>query len=124
MTEPEKLNGHAVAEQAPAQEPVQEQAPVPLETADQVVYHMLGWHTNRMSQLTHAINVPPEIPVEVTDHKTGEVIVLNEEQMIGFRAGLSIAISLFQQFPITLMEPVAEETAPAEQQESGNDQPV
>lgn len=118
MTEPENLNGHDVTEA------VQDPAPIPLETADQVVYHMLGWHQNRMGQLLHAMNVPPEIPVEVTDHKTGEIIVLNEEQMVGFRAGVSIAVNLFQNFPIQLVpaEPVEEEPA-AEGQEGADEQP-
>ena len=108
MLEPENLNGHEVPEAAPPQEPI------PLETTDQVVFHMLGWHQNRMGQLLHAMNVPPEIPVEVTDHQTGEVIVLNEEQMIGFRAGLSIAKSIFEQFPIQMIpaEQAEEPTAP------------
>ena len=105
MSEPEQLNGHAP--EAPA-----EPAPVMLETADQVVYHMAHWHNNRMGQLVHAMNVPPEIPVEVTDHKTGEIIVLNEEQMIGFRAGLSIAKSIFEQFPIQMIS--AEQSDAAE----------
>ena len=109
MSEPEQLNGHA-------SEAMAEPAPVMLENADQVVYHMAHWHNNRMGQLVHAMNVPPEIPVEVTDHQTGEVIVLNEEQMIGFRAGLSIAKSIFEQFPIQMIpaeqaeEPAAPET--------------
>ena len=111
MSEPEQLNGHAP--EAPA-----EPAPVMLETADQVVYHMAHWHNNRMGQLVHAMNVPPEIPVEVTDQKTGEVIVLNEEQMIGFRAGLSIAKSIFEQFPIQMIP--ADEPA-AEGEEEGHD---
>ena len=111
MSEPEQLNGHAP-------EAVAEPAPVMLETADQVVYHMAHWHNNRMGQLVHAMNVPPEIPVEVTDHKTGEIIVLNEEQMIGFRAGLSIAKSIFEQFPIQMIPAEqAEETFTPETEE-------
>lgn len=114
MLEPENPNGHEVPEAVPPQEPI------PLETADQVVFHMLGWHQNRMGQLLHAMNVPSEIPVEVTDHKTGEIITLNEEQMIGFRAGVSIAVSLFQQFPIQMTaaeeEPAPEESGVADEQ--------
>ena len=107
MSEPEQLNGHAT-------EAMAEPAPVMLETADQVVYHMAHWHNNRMGQLVHSMNVPPEIPVEVTDHQTGEIIVLNEEQMIGFRAGLSIAKSIFEQFPIQMIpaEEAEESAAP------------
>ena len=114
MSEPEQLNGHA-------SEAMAEPAPIMLETTDQVVYHMAHWHNNRMGQLVHAMNVPPEIPVEVTDHKTGEVIVLNEEQMIGFRAGLSIAKSIFEQFPIQMI-PAEEPAAPeVETSEEGHD---
>ena len=105
MSDTQKMNG------AGQPEAVQEQQPIMLETADQVVYHMASWHNNRMGQLMHAMNCPPEIPVEVTDHKTGETFELNQEQMVGFRAGLSIAVSIFQQFPIQMIpadEPAAE----------------
>jgi hypothetical protein len=115
MTEPEKLNGHA-PDEAVAPESVQEPAPIPLETADQVVYHMLAWHQNRMGQLVHAMNVPADIPVEVTDHKTGEVIELNAEQMVGFHAGLSIAHSLFEKFPIQLIQADPEAPEAADEQ--------
>ena len=119
MSDTQEMNG------AGQPETVEEQQTIPLETADQVVYHMASWHNNRMGQLVHAMNVPPEIPVEVTDHKTGEVIVLNEEQMVGFRAGLSIAVSIFKQFPIQMIPAEqAEEPAALEMQtpEEGHDQ--
>ena len=118
MSEPEQLNGHA-------SEAIDEPAPDMLETVDQVVYHMAYWHHNRMGQLVHAMNVPTEIPVEVTDHQTGEVIILNEEQMIGFRAGLSIAKSIFEQFPIQMIpaEQAEESAVPeVENPEEGHDQ--
>ena len=108
MSDTQEMNGAA--------EP---QEPIPLETADQVVYHMASWHNNRMGQLLHAMNCPPEIPVEVTDHKTGETFELNQEQMVGFRAGLSIAVSIFKQFPIQMIS--ADEPA-AEGEEEGHDQ--
>ena len=107
MSDTQELNGAA--------EP---QEPIPLETADQVVYHMANWHNNRMGQLLHAMNCPPEIPVEVTDHKTGESFELNQEQMVGFRAGLSIAVSIFQQFPIQMI-PAEESEAVGEEQQNG-----
>lgn len=105
MSDTQEMNGAGLPEAA------EEQQSIPLETADQVVYLMLNWHNNRMGQLLHAMNCPPEIPVEVTDHKTGESFELNQEQMVGFRAGLSIAVSIFQQFPIQMIpadEPAAE----------------
>ena len=118
MSDTQELNGAGQPEAA------QEQQPIILETTDQVVYHMAHWHNNRMGQLLHAMNCPPEIPVEVTDHKTGEIIVLNEEQMIGFRAGLSIAKSIFEQFPIQMIsddqpEAPADPEAESEEQQNG-----
>ena len=110
MSDTQEMNG------AGQPEAVQEQQPIMLETVDQVVYHMAHWHNNRMGQLLHAMDCPPEIPVEVTDHKTGEIIVLNEEQMIGFRAGLSIAKSIFEQFPIQMI-PADQPEAPASLEE-------
>ena len=110
MSDTQELNGAAEPQVA------EQQQPIPLETADQVVYHMASWHNNRMDQLLHAMNCPPEIPVEVTDHKTGEVFELNQEQMVGFRAGLSIAVSIFQQFPIQMI-PADEPEAPASPEE-------
>ena len=107
MSDTQEMNGAAEAQDA------EEQQLIPLETADQVVYHMASWHNNRMGQLMHAMNCPPEIPVEVTDHKTGETFELNQEQMVGFRAGLSIAVSIFQQFPIQMI--------PAEQSDAAED---
>lgn len=107
MSDTQELNGTAELQVA------EQQQPIPLETADQVVYHMASWHNNRMGQLLHAMNCPPEIPVEVTDHKTGETFELNQEQMVGFRAGLSIAVSIFQQFPIQMI--------PAEQSDASED---
>ena len=107
MSDTQEMNG------AGQSQPAEEQKPIPLETADQVVYHMASWHNNRMGQLLHAMNCPPEIPVEVTDHKTGETFELNQEQMVGFRAGLSIAVSIFQQFPIQMI--------PAEQSDAAED---
>lgn len=107
MSDTQEMNGAAQPQAA------EEQQPIPLETADQVVYHMASWHNNRMGQLLHAMNCPPEIPVEVTDHKTGETFELNQEQMVGFRAGLSIAVSIFQQFPIQMI--------PAEQSDAAED---
>lgn len=117
MSDTQELNG---AEQ-PA--PAQEQQPIMLETADQVVYHMATWHNNRMGQLLHAMNCPAEIPVEVTDHKTGEVFELNQEQLVGFRAGLAIAQAIFQQFPIQMIpaEQAEEPAAPEAGQEEGNE---
>ena len=111
MSDTQEMNGAAEAQDA------EEQQLIPLETADQVVYHMANWHNNRMGQLLHAMNCPDEIPVEVTDHKTGEVFELNQEQRVGFRAGLAIAQSLFQQFPIQMVS--AEQ---AEAPEEGHDQ--
>lgn len=105
MSDTQELNG------AQQPEAAQEQQPIMLETADQVVYHMANWHNNRMGQLLHAMNCPDVIPTEVTDHKTGEVFELNQEQRVGFRAGLSIAQSIFEQFPIQMIpadEPAAE----------------
>lgn len=115
MSDNQELNGAGQPEAA------QEQQPIILETPDQVVFHMAHWHNNRMGQLLHAMNCPPEIPVEVTDHKTGETFELNQEQMIGFRAGLSVAQSIFEQFPIQMIpaEQAEEPTAPeAEKQEA------
>ena len=118
MSDTQKMNGAGLPEAA------EEQQTIPLETADQVVYHMASWHNNRMGQLLHAMNCPPEIPVEVTDHKTGETVELNQEQMVGFHAGLSIALSIFEQFPIQMIpaeqveEPVTPEVAG---QEEGHD---
>ena len=106
MSDTQEMNGAGQPETA------EEQQLIPLETADQVVYHMASWHNNRMGQLLHAMNCPPEIPVEVTDHKTGETFELNQEQMVGFRAGLSIAVSIFQQFPIQMIP--AEQSGAAE----------
>ena len=118
MSDTQEMNGAAEAQNA------EEQQPIPLETADQVVYLMARWHNNRMGQLLHAMNCPPEIPIEVTDHKTGEVFELNQEQMVGFRAGLSIAQSIFEQFPIQMIseeEPVApEEDTPEEGHDQSN----
>ena len=104
MSDTQEMNG------AGQQQPAVPQEPIPLETADQVVYHMAAWHNNRMGQLLHAMNCPDDIPIEVTDHKTGEVFELNQEQRVGFRAGMAIAQSIFEQFPIQMIpaeEPVA-----------------
>ena len=111
MSDTQELNGAA-----------QPQEPIPLETADQVVYHMASWHNNRMGQLLHAMNCPPEIPVEVTDHKTGETFELNQEQMVGFRAGLSIAVSIFQQFPIQMIPAEQSDASEDVSSEEGHDQ--
>ena len=116
MSDTQEMNGAAEPQVA------EQQQPIPLETADQVVYHMASWHNNRMSQLLHAMNCPPEIPVEVTDHKTGEVFELNQEQMVGFRAGLSIAVSIFQQFPIQMIPAEQSDAAEDVSSEEGHDQ--
>ncbi len=116
MSDTQEMNG------AGQPETVEEQQPIPLETADQVVYLMASWHNNRMGQLLHAMNCPPEIPVEVTDHKTGETFELNQEQMVGFRAGLSIAVSIFQQFPIQMIPAEASAAPEEETPEEGHDQ--
>lgn len=111
MSDTQEMNGAA--------EP---QEPIPLETADQVVYHMASWHNNRMGQLLHAMNCPDDIPIEVTDHKTGEVFELNQEQRVGFRAGMAIAQSIFEQFPIQMIPAERQEAPAAESQEEGHDQ--
>lgn len=92
-----------------------------LETVDQVVYHMANWHHNRMGQLIHALNVPSDVPVEVTEHESGEVFVLNEEQMVGFRAGLSIAKSIFEEFPIQMIPTEQSDAAEDVSSEEGHD---
>ena len=114
MSDTQEMNG------AGQQQPAVPQEPIPLETADQVVYHMAAWHNNRMGQLLHAMNCPYDIPIEVTDHKTGEVFELNQEQRVGFRAGMAIAQSIFEQFPIQMI-PAEESEAPASPEE-GHDQ--
>lgn len=116
MSDTQEMNGAAEPQVA------EQQQPIPLETADQVVYHMASWHNNRMGQLLHAMNCPPEIPVEVTDHKTGEVFELNQEQMVGFRAGLSIAVSIFQQFPIQMIPAEQPDASEDVSSEEGHDQ--
>ena len=116
MSDTQEMNGAAEPQVA------EQQQPIPLETADQVVYHMASWHNNRMGQLLHAMNYPPEIPVEVTDHKTGETFELNQEQMVGFRAGLSIAVSIFQQFPIQMIPAEQSDAAEDVSSEEGHDQ--
>ena len=98
------------------------QEPIPLETADQVVYHMASWHNNRMGQLWHAMNCPDNIPIEVTDHKTGEVFELNQEQRVGFRAGMAIAQSIFEQFPIQMIPAEQSDAAEDVSSEEGHDQ--
>ena len=115
MSDTQEMNG------AGQSQPAEEQQPIPLETADQVVYHMASWHNNRMGQLMHAMNCPPEIPVEVTDHKTGETFELNQEQMVGFHAGLSIALSIFEQFPIQMISAEQSGTAEDVSSEEGHD---
>lgn len=115
MSDTQELNGAGQPEAA------QEQQPIILETADQVVFHMAHWHNNRMGQLLHALDCPPEIPVEVTDHKTGETFELNQEQMVGFRAGLSVAQSIFEQFPIQMIPTEQPDTSEAASLEEGHD---
>ena len=115
MSDTQEMNG------AGQQQPAEKQQPIPLETADQVVYHMAAWHNNRMGQLLNAMNCPDDIPIEVTDHKTGEVFELNQEQRVGFRAGMAIAQSIFEQFPIQMIPAEQQEAPAAEGQEEGHD---
>ena len=102
MENPE-MNG---AEQAPQAEPGEmEQAalqPIPLNDIGQLVGLLVGWHKNRMAQLNAAMNVPNDIEVEVTDHLTGEVFTLSQDQLVGFRAGISVVKSLFEDLPIVV----------------------
>ena len=102
MENPE-MNG---AEQAPQAEPGEmEQAalqPIPLNDIGQLVGLLVGWHKNRMAQLNAAMNVPNDIEVEVTDHMTGEVFTLSQDQLVGFRAGISVVKSLFEDLPIVV----------------------
>lgn len=97
------MNG---AEQATQAEPGEmEQAalqPIPLNDIGQLVGLLVGWHKNRMAQLNAAMNVPNDIEVEVTDHMTGEVFTLSQDQLVGFRAGISVVKSLFENLPIVV----------------------
>lgn len=124
MENPE-MNG---AEQAPQAEPGEmEQAalqPIPLNDIGQLVGLLVGWHKNRMAQLNAAMNVPNDIEVEVTDHMTGEVFTLSQDQLVGFRAGISVVKSLFENLPIVVEFEDAGNDMDLPEAEASNDQPV
>ena len=123
MQTPE-MNG---ADQAPQTEPGEmEQAalqPIPLNDVGQLVGLLVHWHDNRMAQLNAAMNVPNDIEVEVTDHMTGEVFVLSQEQLVGFRAGISVVKSLFEKLPIVVEFEDAGNDKDLPEGEASNDQP-
>ena len=124
MENPE-MNG---AEQAPQAEPGEmEQAalqPIPLNNIGQLVGLLVGWHKNRMAQLNAAMNVPNDIEVEVTDHMTGEVFTLSQDQLVGFRAGISVVKSLFENLPIVVEFEDAGNDKDLPEAEASNDQSV
>ena len=119
------MNGAA---QAPQAEPGEmEQAalqPIPLNDIGQLVGLLVGWHKNRMAQLNAAMNVPNDIEVEVTDHMTGEVFTLSQDQLVGFRAGISVVKSLFEKLPIVVEFEDAGNDKDLPEAEASNDQPV
>lgn len=98
MENPENMNG---ADLAPQAEPVAPET-IPLNDIGQLVGLLVGWHRNRMAQLEAAMNVPNDIEVEVTDHMTGEVFALSVDQLVGFRAGIAVVKSLFENLPIVV----------------------
>lgn len=88
---------------------------IEITSIDNFAQLLASWHANRLNQLEQAMNVPDDVAIEFTD-ENGEVVTLTAEQRAGFKAGMTIAKSLFEELPFVFSqedapEQTAEETA-------------
>lgn len=94
---------------------------ITINTPDQFATLIVAWHTNRMAQLSHMIQVPDGVELCLPDEK-GEDVPMTTEQREAFKSGLIVAKALFAELPFESI-PVEEAQAPAEgevQQEAAN----
>lgn len=94
---------------------------ITINTPDQFAALIAHWHTNRMAQLSHMIQVPDEVELSLPG-ENGEDVPMNPEQREAFKSGLIVAKALFAELPFESI-PVEEAQAPAEgevQQEAAN----
>lgn len=71
-----------------------------------------AWHENVCAQLNQGINVPDDVVIAFGIFDGAPEVDLNEDQRLGFKAGLVMALSLFEQLPFA---PMAVEEVPATQ---------
>ena len=86
---------------------------IEITSIDNFAQLLASWHATRLNQLEQAMNVPDDVAIEFTD-ENGEVVTLTAEQRAGFKAGLTIAKSLFVDLPFVFSQEDASEQAAEE----------
>ena len=86
---------------------------IEITSIDSFAQLLASWHANRLNQLEQAMNVPDDVAIEFTD-ENGEVVTLTAEQRAGFKAGMTIAKSLFEELPFVFSQEDAPEQATEE----------
>lgn len=92
-----------------------------MQSVDEFAACITFWHTNRISQLKQALETPDTVAIIVQDDKSGEDVELTPDQRVGFKAGLLVALSLFEDLPFAVLPEFEDEgndkDLPSEDQE-------
>ncbi len=81
-----------------------------INSIDDFAFFVANWHQNRMKQLIQASQVPDDVQIVAVLEEGQEEISLTPEQVQGFRAGLILAKSLFEELPFTVTPDPIQET--------------
>lgn len=92
---------------------------IPIVNLDQFAFLVASWHTNKMQQLQQALAVPDDVEIAIDLDGSGVDTPLTAEQRVAFKAGLTLAVSLFSELPFLVTQDSAPEAevAPQVQQE-------
>lgn len=83
---------------------------LPITDLDQFAFLVANWHMNCIAQLHQALKVPDEVEIAYDLTGSGDDTPLTPEQREGFKVGLTVALSLFQDLPFTVTDmPVSSE---------------
>lgn len=87
---------------------------VPIDSVPQFAALVANWHGNVVAQLEQGLAVPDDVSISMGIIDGEPEVELTEEMRVGFKAGLVMALSLFESLPFGAIEEAAQ---PADDEE-------
>lgn len=86
---------------------------VEVKSIGQFAAMVAGWHANIVAQLYQAAAVPDDVEILFTPAEGAPERVMTKDELVGFKAALVVAISLFEELPFDAFpnDPVPETQA-------------
>ncbi|MDK1288506.1 hypothetical protein [Pseudoalteromonas umbrosa] len=70
------------------------------EDACKVIYQLQAWHQARIDKLTEIVNAPNDARIKIDDYE-----LESKRDKALLKAGIHIALKLFEDFPVSVTEP-------------------